>query len=88
MELMTSWEQKGRTEGIAQGRAEGKAEGRAEGKEQLLVRMINKHFGVIPANVRARFHQLSADQLDDLGEALFDFETTADLDQWLTNHSA
>jgi hypothetical protein len=76
MELMTSWERKGRTEGIAQG------------KEEMALRIIGKRFGTVPASVPARLDRLSAASLDDLAEALLDISTTADLDQWLTNHSA
>ena len=76
MELMTSWELKGRAEGIVQG------------KEQIVMRLINKRIGNVEPTVPARLDRLSAASLDDLAEALLDISTTADLDQWLTNHSA
>jgi hypothetical protein len=34
----------------------------------------------------ARLARLSADELDDLGEALLDFTTPADLEQWFARH--
>jgi hypothetical protein len=67
MELTTSWEEKGR----------------AEGKEQMVLRMIGRRFGDVPAAVSDRIDRLSADKLDDLGVALFDFSSIADVDQWL-----
>ncbi|MGI4790531.1 MAG: DUF4351 domain-containing protein [Janthinobacterium lividum] len=33
-----------------------------------------------------RLSHLSPDQLDDLGEALLDFSSLTDLEQWLSRH--
>ena len=71
MELMTSWQR----EGIVQGRT--------QGKEALVVRQIRRRLGTVPAQAVARLPRLSAEQLDDLGEALLDFATAADLEAWL-----
>lgn len=74
MELMTSWHR------------EGRQEGRQEGKESLVVRLLRRRLGSIPADVPVRLDRLSPEQLDDLGEALLDFRTNADLEQWLSVH--
>ena len=37
-----------------QGKAEGRAEGRTEGVAKALVRLIEKHFGVVPPQLRQR----------------------------------
>ena len=76
MELMTSWQQEGLKEGMTQG------------KEALVTRQLRRRLGTVSAPVTARVASLSADQLDDLGEALLDFGTVADLEQWLARQSA
>ena len=87
MELMTYWEKQGlkmgRAEGKVEGRVEGKAEGRVEGKETLVARQIGKRFGFAPPQVLERLDRLSAEQLDEFGEALFDFNELTDLEDWL-----
>jgi heme oxygenase len=79
MELMTSWERKGREEG--------KQEGRQEGKEELVVRLIHRRFGDVSSQVMERLNHLSSEQLNELGVALFDFQTPADLDIWLSRYT-
>lgn len=79
MALMTSWQEVG----IAQGMAQGMAQGITEGKEALVMRQIRRRLGAVPAQAAARLPLLSAEQLDELGEALLDFETAADLESWL-----
>ena len=74
MELMTSWHREGRQEGISQGKA------------ALVLRLLRRRFGPVSAEVSARLNTLSSERLDDLGEALLDFGTMADLEQWLARH--
>ena len=78
MEITTSWEQMGITQG--------KIAGRHEGKETLVVRQLRRRFGTVPSDLASRLDTLTPDQLDDLGEALLDFHTPADLEQWLNQH--
>ena len=82
MELITSWQQEGRTQGMTQGIMEGMT----QGKETLVARLLRRRFGSVSTEITARLASLSADQLDDLGEALLDFSTVADLEQWLARH--
>ena len=70
MEIMTSWHR----------------EGRMEGKETLVMRQLRRRFGTVSEEVTARIDRLSAEQLDDLGEALLDFGTVSDLEQWLSRN--
>lgn len=74
MEIVTSWELKG------------KAEGLHEGKETLVMRLIRRRLGSVSDTVPARLDRLSPEQLDELGEALFDMATASDLDKWFTQH--
>lgn len=63
---------------------------RQEGEARLLLRQFSKRFGKLSARrhplgnryIQAINH-LELDQLDDLGEALLDFENISDLDRWL-----
>ena len=83
MELITSWQQEGRTLGIM----EGMAQGMAQGKEALVARQLRRRLGPVPAEVTARLGSLSPEQLDDLGEALLDFGAVADLERWLARQT-
>ena len=86
MEMMTSWEREGMTRGIAQGVAQGITEGVAQGKEALVLRQLRRRLGAVPEGAEARLGSLSAEQLDDLGEALLEFTAASDLERWLTQH--
>jgi predicted transposase/invertase (TIGR01784 family) len=66
-------------------KAEGRAEGKAEGEVLLVLRQLTKRFGQVPLNLEKRIQGLSISQLEDLGEALLDFQTTVELVGWL-NH--
>ena len=70
MEITTSWEQMGIT----------------QGKETLVVRQLRRRLGTVPESATDRLDSLTPDQLDDLGEALLDFHAVADLEQWLSQH--
>jgi predicted transposase YdaD len=83
MELMTSWERKGRAEGRAEGRVEGRAEGRLEERRVLVKRQLQHRFGVLATTVERRIDRLSAERLDVLAEALLDSTSADDLHRWL-----
>ena len=96
MELMTSWERKGieigkqegRQEGKQEGRQEGILEGKQEGKEELLALQVQRLFGPVSPEVSERINRLSSDQLNELGKALLDFKTSAELVMWLSDHGS
>lgn len=75
MEIVTSWEQKGR--------AEGRAEGLVEGQRQLIERLLLRKLGPLPDDVLDSLATLSSSQLTALGEALLDFTAPGDLGAWL-----
>ena len=65
---------------------EGREEGREEGvqRERLLVlRLLNRRVGELPQDVRQRVETLCLEELENLGEALLDFTSIADLQSWL-----
>jgi predicted transposase/invertase (TIGR01784 family) len=70
--------------GEARGEARGKAEGTLEGETRMVMRLLNRRLGKkVPAQYLTQIQQLTVMQLEDLGEALLDFTTVADLESWL-----
>ena len=63
---------------------QGRQEGRQEGRQALLLRQMARHIGEVPAGVQTRLGTLTPAQLDDLGEALFDMGSYADVEAWLS----
>ena len=87
MEVITSWERKGRAEGLREGlregRAEGLREGLREGQRLVVERMLTRRFGALPSGVRERLATLTADELTALADALLDFTSLAEVEAWL-----
>jgi len=91
MELTTSWKEEGRAEGKVEGKAEGKvegiaegkAEGRVEGEVRVVLRLLERRCGVLPPPLLERVRGLSLERLEDLAEALLEFNGAADLERWL-----
>ena len=50
---------------------------------KMINRQIKKRFGDLNDSLMTKIRNLSADNLEDLGEALFDFSEVADLVTWL-----
>ncbi|MDD1415653.1 DUF4351 domain-containing protein [Dolichospermum sp. ST_con] len=79
--------QRNREQAKEEGRQEGKQEGRQEGEKDLILRLLHRRIGGIDALLIERITGLSIEQLENLGEALLDFSSVADLEAWLTQHS-
>jgi hypothetical protein len=47
------------------------------------MRQISKRFGEIPSPIVSQVEQLSLADLESLTEAIFDFQSLADLENWL-----
>jgi flagellar biosynthesis/type III secretory pathway protein FliH len=68
MQFITSWERKGRAEGIEQGRTEGIEQGRTEGIEQgrtaearnALLDLLQEKFGTVPETTIHRVEAISS----------------------------
>ncbi|WP_442861100.1 DUF4351 domain-containing protein [Calothrix sp. NIES-3974] len=60
-----------------------KEEGRKAEACQLITRQLTRRVGELPQPVRSQVESLSLEQLENLGEALLDFTSMADLDAWL-----
>jgi predicted transposase YdaD len=75
-----------RSEAKAEGFAEGLQRGKQQGLQQeanLLIRQLNRRIGQIPQDLTRQVSNLPLEQLENLGEALLDFTTEADLVNWL-----
>ncbi len=66
--------------------AEGQEEGRQSEAQQLIFRQLHRRIGGLTEAQHEQIKALPVEQLEDLGEALLDFATAADLDAWLSAH--
>jgi predicted transposase YdaD len=77
-----------REKGKEEGRIEGKEEGRVEGEKLIVVKLLNRRLGVvIPDELLSQVQELSLEQIENLGEALLDFASVADLERWLAQNT-
>ena len=63
-------------------------EGREEGRQselRLVMRQITRRIGAINSQLQSEIENLSLTQLEDLGEALLDFNSETDLVNWLSS---
>ena len=60
-----------------------KQEGREEGELVIILRLLNRKVGELSPQVRSQIETLSLEQLENLGEALLDFNSMGDLQTWL-----
>jgi predicted transposase YdaD len=83
----TSWYQEGKIEGKFEGKIEGKLEGKLEGKQEeaqsLIIRLLAKRFGKLTKTVAKKIAQLPLEQLEQLADDFFEFESVKDLQRWL-----
>ena len=68
---------------LQEGLQKGHQEGRQEGELLLVLRLLTRRFGLLSEQRTEQIRQLSVPQLEDLGEALLDFESMTDLEQYL-----
>lgn len=78
MQLTNEWIEKGRDEGLKTGLA--------QGRRELVVRLLRKRFGTIPAEMPRQVENLSAPQVDELGEAILGFAELDEAKRWLNSH--
>jgi predicted transposase YdaD len=63
------------------------AEGREEERRSLIWHMLNQKLGNIPSPLQTQFDGLAIDQVSTLGDALFQFDTIADLAAWFDTNA-
>jgi predicted transposase YdaD len=71
-------------EGEQRGEERGEQRGRQEGERSLILRQLTRRVGELPQQVLERIETLSLEQLENLGEALLDFQAIADLETWFS----
>jgi hypothetical protein len=59
--------------------------GEKKGEQQLIIRQLNRRIGEIKSSLIDTIRTLTIEQLELLGEALLDFSSITDLEQWLEN---
>jgi len=62
---------------------EGEEKGEERGRVRTLQRQLNRKFGQISFELEEQINGLSVAQLDDLAEAILDFDSVHDLESWL-----
>jgi predicted transposase YdaD len=94
-EAMQEGEQRGLQIGEQRGLQIGEQRGLQIGKQEglqrqaaMLLRMLTRKFGKISPSIKSKIAKLSATQLENLAEAIFDFQTTTDLSAWIKKHLA
>ena len=65
---------------------EGRQEGRQEGAAAVTLRQLQRRLGTVEVETQARIQALPVEQLEQLGEALLDFNSPDDLAAWLREH--
>ena len=76
MQIVTSWMKTG----IEQGRQEG-----LQRETDLVLRLLKRKLGQLTPEIEVQVKGLEINQLENLGEALLDFERGEDLTTWLSN---
>jgi predicted transposase/invertase (TIGR01784 family) len=71
-----------------EGRKEDREEGRIEGERRLLLRQLERRFGEFTPDAVTLIEVLNAENLERLGEAIWDFNTHDDLLNWLQQSSS
>ncbi|ABW32755.1 DUF4351 domain-containing protein [Acaryochloris marina] len=73
MQTLTSWEEKGL------------ARGRQEEGATIVLRILNRKLGNLLPEVEAQIQSLEVEKLEELSEALLEFESLENLNAWLQN---
>ncbi|PZD70436.1 hypothetical protein C1752_12219 [Acaryochloris thomasi RCC1774] len=69
-----------------EGEQRGEQTGALKGERSLVLRLLARRIGEIPAELRSQIQSLSLEQTEALGEALLDFTERSDLTNWLKSH--
>lgn len=73
-------------EGEQIGEQRGQQRGEQQGRLAIIERLLKHRLGLIPKRAQAKLVALTSPELDQLGEALLDFNSVEDLTRWLKNH--
>jgi predicted transposase YdaD len=62
---------------------QGEIKGTQKGEANLVLKLLNRRLGDIPVNLTEQIREMSVEQLENLGEALLDFQSLEALVDWL-----
>ncbi|MEL6319613.1 MAG: Rpn family recombination-promoting nuclease/putative transposase [Cyanobacteria bacterium J06626_14] len=85
MQIVTTWMERGIEQGKQEGREEGREEGSLLEARSLVQRLLPRLVGALPASIEHQIEALSLPQLEALAEALLDFSSLSDLEEWLSD---
>jgi predicted transposase YdaD len=77
-----------RQETLQEGRQEGIQLGLQQGERSLVLRLLTRQVGTLPAEVKSQVEALSLPELEMLGEALLGFSRLEELRDWLRSHQS
>ncbi len=83
MEIVTSWMEKGIEQGIEQGIERGIEQGIEKGEQKIVKRQLKRRFNNIDSTLENRINGLSSEQIENLADAIFDFQSLEDFIKWL-----
>ena len=63
------------------------SKGEQKEARKLILRQLSRCCGELALNIISQVHGLSVEQLEELGEALLDFQTEEDLRKWLDGYT-
>jgi predicted transposase YdaD len=63
--------------------AQGEVKGIQKGETNLVLKLLNRRLEDIPVNLTEQIREMSVEQLENLGEALLDFQSLEALVDWL-----
>jgi len=69
---------------LREGRQEGRQEGRKQGLVAVVLRLLTHKLGTLTPNIHTKVARLKIARLENLAEAILDFETFADLELWFS----
>lgn len=78
MEIVTSW--------MEQGLQQGRQQGRQEGELVVVTRLLQRKLGNIEPTISEQIAKLETNKLEELAEAILDFNSISDLQGWLNNN--
>ena len=56
-----------------------------QAERSLILRLLKRRVGQVPEPLKTQIEELPIEQLESLGEALLDFSSMADLENWLAD---
>jgi predicted transposase YdaD len=68
---------------LLEGENRGEQRGKTEGERSLVLRQMSRRIGEVSPERRSQIQSLSLTQIEELGEALLDFSSPIDLDNWM-----